>query len=281
MNSAQNIIYNKLKKTGHIKKMRSELGSPIQYFLPLDDDEVPLNKLIGKKITLEFSGEIHCSNCGKKTNKSYSQGYCFVCMRSLPQCDMCIMKPETCHFHLGTCRDAEWGEKNCFKDHTVYLANTSGVKVGITRDTPTRWVDQGATQALPIFRVKNRLLSGLIETEFKQHIADKTDWRKMLKGNADTIDLAERRDELFETTKKAVAAIIKKHGDDAVEALDQDSILLDFPVEAFPEKVKSLNFDKTPVISGTLQGIKGQYLNLASVVLNILKFTSYLISLDY
>jgi len=270
-----------MKKTGHIRKLRSKLESPIQYFLPLDENEVPLNKLIGKEITLEYSGDIHCLNCGKKTNKSYSQGYCFVCMRSLPQCDMCIMKPETCHFHLGTCRDSEWGEKNCFKDHIVYLANTSGVKVGITRDTPTRWIDQGATQALPIFRVKNRLLSGLIESEFKQHIADKTDWRKMLKGNADPIDLAERRDELLETNKNAVAAIIKEHGDNVVEILNEDVISLEFPVEQFPEKVKSLNFDKTPVFTGVLQGIKGQYLILDSGVLNVRKFTSYLINFSY
>jgi len=270
-----------MKKTGHLRKLRSQLESPIQYFLPLDNDEVPLNKLIGKNITLEFSGKIHCQHCGKKTNKSFSQGYCFICMRSLPQCDMCIMKPETCHFHLGTCRDSEWGEKNCFKDHTVYLANTSGVKVGITRDTPTRWIDQGATQALPIFRVKNRLLSGLIESEFKQHIADKTDWRKMLKGNADPINLTERRDELFDTNKKAIAEIIKKYGDDAVEIMNEKIIDLEFPVDAFPEKVKSLNFDKTPVITGLLQGIKGQYLILDSGVLNIRKFTSYLITVNY
>ncbi|MFV1983980.1 MAG: DUF2797 domain-containing protein [Thiohalomonadales bacterium] len=270
-----------MKKTGHIRKLRSKLESPIQYFLPLDEDEVPLNKLIGKKITLEFCGEILCLNCGKKTNKSYSQGYCFVCMRSLPQCDMCIMKPETCHFHLGTCRDSEWGEKNCFKDHTVYLANTSGVKVGITRDTPTRWIDQGATQALPIFRVKNRLLSGLIESEFKQHIADKTDWRKMLKGDAEPMALKDRRNELMETNKKAITAIIKKHGDNAVDILDEDIISLQFPVEKFPEKVKSLNFDKTPVITGVLQGIKGQYLMLDSGVLNVRKFTSYLINFSY
>jgi len=266
-----------MKKIGHLAKMRSTLNSPIDYFLLLDDNEVALNKLIGKEITLEFSGDIHCKHCGKKTKKSYSQGYCFVCMRSLPECDMCILRPETCHFHLGTCRDPQWGEKNCFKEHTVYLANTSGVKVGITRDTPTRWIDQGATQALPIFKVTNRLLSGLIESEFKQHIADKTDWRKMLKGNAEPIALNERRDELMETNKKAIAAIIKKHGEQSVEILDEKMFALEFPVEEFPEKVKSLNFDKTPKITGVLQGIKGQYLLLDSGVLNIRKFSSYLI----
>ncbi len=270
-----------MKKSGHLQKLRSNLTSPIQYFLPLDDDEVPLNDLIGKKITLDFNGEIHCQHCGKATKKSYSQGYCFVCMRALPQCDMCIMKPETCHFHLGTCRDSIWGETHCFKDHTVYLANTSGVKVGITRDTPTRWIDQGATQALPIFRVKNRLLSGLIETTFKQHIADKTDWRKMLKGNAEPIALNERRDELLKLTNNAVTAIISEHGEDSVEKLDEQIVNLNFPVGSFPEKVKSFNFDKTPNISGILVGIKGQYLILDTGVLNIRKFTSYLISFTY
>ncbi|VAW94862.1 hypothetical protein MNBD_GAMMA22-1660 [hydrothermal vent metagenome] len=270
-----------MKKTGHLHKLRNKLASPIQYFLPLDDDEVPLNELIGQKITLEFSGEIHCQHCAKLTKKSYSQGYCFVCMRRLPQCDMCIMKPETCHFHLGTCRDSEWGKKNCFKDHTVYLANTSGVKVGITRDIPTRWIDQGATQALAIFRVKNRLLSGLIETTFKQHIADKTDWRKMLKGNAEPVALDEHRDMLFDLNKDAIVAIIAEHGKDSVEVLDEKILELDFPVEVFPEKIKSFNFDKTPSISATLLGIKGQYLIFDTGVLNIRKFTSYLISFAY
>jgi hypothetical protein len=48
----------------------------------------------------------------------------------------------------------------------------------------------------------------------------------------------------------------------------------------YPTKVVSLNFDKTPVISGVLEGIKGQYLLLDVGVLNIRKFSSYNLTLS-
>jgi hypothetical protein len=72
------------------------------------------------------------------------------------------MKPETCHYHLGTCREPDWAQNHCFRPHIVYLANSSGVKVGITRKTqiPTRWLDQGASQALPIFEVQQPFVIG-------------------------------------------------------------------------------------------------------------------------
>ena len=48
-----------------------------------------------------------------------------------------------------------------------------------------------------------------------------------------------------------------------------------YPVEQYPEKVKSHNLDKTPVIRGKLQGIKGQYLILDTGVINIRKYSGY------
>ncbi len=131
--------------------MLSSHDSPVSYLLPLDDELIPVNQFIGKALSLTFQGEIHCIECGRKTRKSYNQGYCFPCFKSLASCDMCIMKPETCHYQQGTCRQPEWGETHCFQDHYVYLANSSAIKVGITRGTqiPTRWIDQGASQALP------------------------------------------------------------------------------------------------------------------------------------
>ena len=190
--------------TGHLNKMVTSLGSqaesPVQYQLPLDDELIALNPYIGKTIKLTYSGEIHCIECGRKTKKNYNQGYCYPCFQSLAKCDMCIMKPETCHYHEGTCREPQWGEEFCFQDHYVYLANSSGIKVGITRGTqiPTRWMDQGAGQALPIFKVANRLQSGLIEVALKQHVSDRTDWRKMLKFDAEPQNLKAIRDELKE-----------------------------------------------------------------------------------
>lgn len=266
---------------GHLRKMESSLDSPIQYHLPLDDERVLLNEYLGKSISLHYHGEIHCIACGNKTNKSFSQGHCYPCFMSLASCDMCILKPETCHYHEGTCREPEWGEKHCMQHHYVYLANSSGIKVGITRGTqvPTRWIDQGATQALPVFRVSNRLLSGKIEVAMKAHVADKTDWRKMLKSEAESVDLHSRRDELLKDAGKELKKIAGEYAEDEIELLsEEDSLDLAFPVDTYPEKVKSLNFDKTPEIEGVLNGIKGQYLILDTGVLNIRKFAGYKVS---
>jgi len=272
-----------MKKTGHLNKMVTTLGSqegsPVQYQLPLDDELIALNPYIGKTIKLEYSGEIHCIECGRKTKKNYNQGYCYPCFQSLARCDMCIMKPETCHYHEGTCREPEWGEEFCFNTHYVYLANSSGIKVGITRGTqiPTRWIDQGASEALPIFKVSNRLLSGKVEVAIKNHVSDRTDWRKMLKGSPEHVELAEKRDELIKAAEKELKEIEKEFGQSEIELLDEKQISISFPVENYPEKVKSLNFDKTPEIEGVLQGIKGQYLILDIGVLNIRKFGGYLV----
>ena len=53
-----------------------------------------------------------------------------------------------------------------------------------------------------------------------------------------------------------------------------------YPVNAYPEKVKAHNFDKTDTVSGVLQGIKGQYLILDSGVLNVRKFSGYELELS-
>ncbi len=260
--------------------MTTEHSTPVRYQIPIDDQLIPISDLIGKNIRFKFSGDIHCIACGKKTSKSFNQGYCFPCMRSLAECDSCMISPEKCHFDEGTCRDEDWGKEHCFIDHYVYLANSSGLKVGITRETnvPHRWMDQGAAMALPIYKTSNRLISGLVETSFKNQVNDKTSWQRMLKGQPDSIDLAEKRDELFSHFKKDIAAIKKQYGDDAVTELSSEQALnFDYPVETYPEKVKSLNFDKTPEVTGKLIGIKAQYLILDCGVLNIRKFAGYLV----
>jgi hypothetical protein len=255
----------------------AEDGS-VDYQLPLDDERLPLNQFIGNAISIEHLGDIHCIHCGRRSKKSFAQGYCYPCFISLPQCDTCIMSPERCHFHAGTCRDSAWGEKFCFTDHFVYLSNTSGVKVGITRgdQLPTRWVDQGATQGLPIFRVKNRRQAGLIEDRLRQHVADKTQWQRMLKGNNENLDLAAIRDDLVKKCELDLAELAEECGIQAMQFLDQQTTLhIDFPVSEFPEKVKSFNLDKQPKIEGVLKGIKGQYLILDTGVINIRKYTAY------
>ena len=264
--------------SGHLAKMHGQLDDQVQYILPVDDQRVPLNELIGKSISLEYLGDIHCIHCGRRSKKSFSQGYCYPCFTKLPQCDTCIMSPEKCHYHHGTCRDPAWGDSNCFTDHFVYLANSSGVKVGITRGTqvPTRWVDQGATQALPIFRVQSRYQAGLIEDCLREHIADRTHWQKMLKGNAEAVNLAAIRDDLFVQAEEGLVLLEQEFGLQAIRRLyDETTLAINFPVLEFPDKVKSFNLDKQPLVEGRLQGIKGQYLILDTGVINIRKYTGY------
>jgi len=268
---------------GPLQKLTAQLSNDgqIAYQLPIGDQRIELNPLIGKTLSLHFHGNIACKQCGRKTKKSYSQGFCFPCMQKLAQCDMCIMKPETCHHHLGTCREPEWGIKNCMIPHYVYLANTSGLKVGITRQIPTRWIDQGATQALPIFKVSTRLQSGLVEIALAEFIADKTNWRTMLKGSAEPIDLIEKAQDLKPLISSKLADISLKFGADAVEELNEEIVDLHFPVSEYLTKISSHNFDKTPIVSGTLLGIKGQYLIFDTGVINIRKFSSYQVDAQF
>ncbi|WP_194435493.1 DUF2797 domain-containing protein [Vibrio fluminensis] len=266
-----------LNITGTLSKMRSTLDDQVHYRLPVGEELVDLKPYIGQSITLTHTGNIFCQSCGKKTKKSYSQGHCFVCMKKLASCDMCIMKPETCHYEQGTCREPQWGEENCMVDHFVYLSNTSSLKVGITRHTqiPTRWIDQGATQGLPIFKVKTRHISGLIEIELAKHIADKTNWRTLLKEDGQPIALEEKFAELLPLVTEKIAEIKQQYGDDAIEILSESITPIAYPVLEHPKKITSHNFDKNPVVTGLLQGIKGQYLIFDTGVINIRKFTSY------
>lgn len=261
---------------GHLSKMKTTMGSPISYELVIGDHKLPMNDYLGKEVSLVFSGTINCCECGRKVRKSYNDGFCYPCTQRLACCDFCMMKPETCHYHQGTCREPEWGLAHCFKSHVVYLANSSGLKVGITRQAPTRWMDQGAIQALPIMTVGNRLHSGLLETMFKSYVADKTNWRTMLKGEVPVIDMKARRDELMDEVSDLLDKFRAEHGEEAIQVLDEQEVLeFEYPVMEYPSKIKSHNFDKEREVSGTLLGIKGQYLILSTGVLNVRKFSSY------
>ena len=263
---------------GCLQKMTTQLTDAVTYRLPVGDTELALNPLIGQQIQLRYSGQIFCVHCQKKTSKSFNQGYCYPCFIKLAQCDMCIMKPETCHYAAGTCREPSWGEEFCFQPHIVYLANSSGIKVGITRQTqiPTRWIDQGAVQAMPVFKVASRHVSGLVEVALAKHVSDKTSWQQMLKNNIQTLDLALLRDELLAKCVAELSAISDQFGADAVHFLaDAEAVAIQYPVLQYPAKVKSFNLDKDPEVSGVLQGIKGQYLLLDTGVINIRKFSGY------
>lgn len=260
---------------GTLSKMITSHLSPVKYEMMLGEVRFDISSLIGKNISLIHSGKIICSNCGKKTKKSYSQGFCYPCTMKLPECDLCILKPETCHFAQGTCRDPKWGEENCFKPHIVYLAISSGIKVGITRKTqvPFRWMDQGASFALPILEVPDRLTSGRVEVLLKKHISDKTDWRKMLKGDPEQVDLLKLRDKLL----LEIADELKSF---SYTLLDEDVRDFRYPITTYPEKITSFNLDKTNEIQSRLIGIKGQYLIFESGVLNVRSYAGYEVILE-
>ena len=220
--------------------------------------------------------------CGRGVPKTFQQGYCFPCTRRLAACDMCILKPELCHYHQGTCRQPEWGETHCMREHIVYLANTSGLKVGITRkvNVPHRWIDQGAVQALPIAEVSNRRISGLFEVACKGHIADKTNWRKLLQGHPDRADLKTSWQAIYPEISGVLDAIKAEFGEDSIALLGDSPVDIHYPLIEFPEKIISLNFDKQPVIDATLTGIKGQYLMFDTGVINMRKFAGYHLMVD-
>lgn len=272
-------------KSFNLDKMTTSLLEGVaQYKIGPNDSETSLNPLIGQRLQLVFKDEINCTHCQKAIKKTYAGGYCYPCSIKLAEADMCILKPELCHFAQGTCREPVWGEKNCMISHYVYLANSSGLKVGITRATqiPTRWIDQGAIAGLPILKVSSRLQSGKFEKLFSSEINDKTDWRKMLKGNIEEIDLEMKRDELFELFGEEIDSMESSIGQNQIEILENaDIVNIDYPVTIYPEKVTSLSFEKNKIVEGILQGIKGQYLIFDTGVINIRSHTGYKIELNY
>lgn len=261
---------------GALHKMRTELNDPIDYFLTLDDHIIHMNELINKEISISYLNEIHCIRCGRKTSKSFQQGYCFPCFRTAPETDDCILRPEMCRAQEGISRDMEWSKNNCLQDHIVYLAISSGLKVGVTRlsQVPTRWMDQGASFAIKIAQVPNRNMAGLIEVNLKKHFADKTNWRNMLTNK---IDLETK---LLEQKIKSKGFVKKEYAKYFIE--DNEIVEINYPVFEYPEKVNSFSFDKEQQIKGKLLGIKGQYLIFnEGRVLNIRKHNGYKVELEY
>ena len=269
--------------TGVIRKMVVEATEPVSYWLPMGQARLEVQPLLGSQISLEFTGQIYCIECGRKTTKSFNQGYCFPCLRSLAACDMCIVKPELCHYDQGTCREPAWGESHCMRPHDVYLANSSGLKVGITRasQVPTRWIDQGAVQALPLYEVDSRLQSGWLEVVLKRYISDRTDWRAMLKGDPSQLDLLVERDRLLGEASVDLAQCQLKIGSASMRLVEgEQEARFKYPILVYPEKIKAHNFDKKARVEGCLQGVKGQYMILDTGVLNIRKFAGYEVDLQ-
>ncbi len=255
---------------GNIRKMRTELNEPVNYSLPIGDELIDMNALIGKEISMRFDGQINCISCGKKTKTSFNQGFCYNCLQTAPEASESIIRPELSKAHLGIARDMEWAEKHDLIDHFVYLAVSSALKVGVTRghQIPTRWIDQGASYAIKIAKTPNRHIAGVIEVFLKNHFTDKTNWRAMLKNEVlKDFDLAAEKERIT----NLLPLELQKYIDEENEVTK-----INYPVEQFPVKIKSIGFDKLPEVTGTLAGIKGQYLIFDdSRVLNIRKHNGY------
>ena len=261
--------------TGTIEKMISTLNIPVQYELPIDNECLPMNDFIGKYIDFTFLDEIFCIGCGRKTSRSFAQGYCFPCLQNAPETSECILRPELCQAHEGISRDMEWSEHHCLQPHFVYLAISSGLKVGVTRNTqiPTRWIDQGASHAIRLAETPNRYTAGLIEVVLKKEVSDRTNWQRMLKNQIpENIDLRAEKKRLLQYLAPELQYYTSQ--DDTIT-----NIL--YPFNDFPTKVKSVGFDKLSEISGRLWGIKGQYLMFDDgCVLNIRKHNGYNIKFE-
>jgi hypothetical protein len=238
---------------GVLTKMQTEFGDLIQYYLVFEDSFLHVNQLLDKTIAIEFKG-FQCLNCGKK-KKIFRQGFCYDCFYSSAQVGDWIMKPELSTAHLGIeDRDLVYEQKVQLQPHIVYLALSSEVKVGVTRGTqvPTRWIDQGANEAIAIVEVPNRYLAGITEVALKNHYADKTNWRKMLTNDIEAVDLVAER--------LKVQSLIPAEVQEYFYNDKNDLYQMHYPVLQYPTKVKSLSLDKTPSFQGKLTGIKGQYL---------------------
>ena len=260
---------------GNLKKMQTEYSSPVKYVLPFENNPINLTELVGTELKIHFTGLINCVNCGRKTNKSFAQGFCFPCFRDAPQNAECIIRPELCEAHLGKGRDPEWEERNHNQPHVVYLAIGSGIKIGVTRSTqvPYRWIDQGAWKAVKIAETENRYQAGMIEVDLKQFASDKTPWQRMLKNElAVDVDVLETKSLLQE----------KMNNDFNQFASTDDEIYeINYPVIQFPQKIKSHNLDKEPTLQGKLMGIKGQYLLFeGGIVINIRKYGGYFVEME-
>ena len=266
---------------GNIRKMSSFLKEEVHYHLPLFNNLDPnhfieLNQFIGSTINISHSGVINCIVTGKKIPKTYGEGMSYDSFKESPLAVESIIRPELSKIHEGIAlRDYDWEMKHHMQPHIVYLSKTAGNKVGVTKDSqiPTRWIDQGAVEALVIARTPYRQAAGLIEISLKKHISDKTNWRKMLQNELNFDSLEIIRDDL-----------VNKLDDDLKKYLVKDEKLhfINFPVIKYPTKVKSLTLDKNPTIEEKLLGIKGQYLLFDNdLVFNVRRHSGYSIKLSY
>lgn len=258
---------------GILTKLKTELEETVQYYLLFEQDFLNLNQVINKRLAINFL-HYHCMECNQQ-KKVFANGVCYQCFMVLPEMGQWVMRPELSVAHLGKeDRDLDYEQKAQLQPHIVYLANSSNVKVGVTRKSqiPTRWIDQGAHEAIEVVEVPNRYLAGITEVALKEYVSDKTNWRRMLTNNLTDLDLAQIKEDL----KQHLPEEVKEYYLPASQELE-----IKYPVETYPEKIKTLNLAKMPFYEGILKGIKGQYLIFEDgIVFNVRKHEGFVVSLS-
>jgi hypothetical protein len=251
-----------------LSKMQTRLDDKVYYRLVADELAVEMNEFIGKPFRMKYDGKTQCQHC-RKMKRLFAQGFCYDCFLKSPDASQCIINPEFCEGHLGKGRDVEWEQKHHVQPHFVYLAASAAVKVGVTRCTqvPTRWIDQGASFAIKFAEVPYRRLAGEIEVALKDCFTDKTSWQAMLKNEVGDFDLVDEKWRLEEMLPSDLTQYMCE---------DDEIIGIIYPVLEYPKKITSVTLDKTPLVEGTLIGIKGQYLMFDDGrVLNVRKHDGY------
>lgn len=260
--------------TALLTKMLTENGSPIQYYLNYNDGAISVNQLLGKAIKISFN-HYQCLECGKD-KEIFAMGCCKNCYFTSAHTGQWVVRPELSTAHLGKAdRNLEVEAQAQLQPHIVYLANSGGIKVGVTRKAqiPTRWIDQGAEYAIKLAETENRYEAGLIEVSLKQHLSDKTNYRKMLKEDVTYENLDDKKNEIVNFVPKELQQYILK---------DNEVFHLKYPILSYPQKINSVNLKKTPSISGVLVGIKGQYLMFDNnFVFNVRSHEGFVVNLEF
>ncbi len=267
--------------SGVLSMLAAARAEPVDYRLSLGDISIPLNGLLGRRLSIRFDGQITCRHCRRPTRKSYGDGYCYPCFKALARCDLCVVSPDRCHYAAGTCREPSWGEAFCMQPHIVYLANSAGPKVGIThpQNVPTRWLDQGATQATVIVRTRSRHQAGCVEVALARYVSDRTDWRGLTGGEAAEIDLRALAARLRSDAAIELAALEARFPDALVWEPELVLERFQYPVLEYASPPIGLSLAARGEIAGTLLGIKGQYLMFDNGVFNVRRYTSHHVTL--
>ncbi len=232
--------------------------------------EEPINDWVGKRMIIEYNGQINCRVTGQLLRKSYGEGMSYQTWMEHPSAVPSVLRPELSRIHEGIAlRDFDWEQKHHNQPHFLYISHTGDFKVGVTRTTncPFRWHDQGAVSAIAIALTPYRQLAGEMEVALKEILSDKTNYRKMLLDvQPKTVALDDLKEECFEHLGAVYESFF----------IDESPQEFKYPVMTYPSKVTSLKLDKTPRIEGMLQGIKGQYLMFdGGRVLNLRRHSGY------